>query len=118
MNRTLLTLLLITGPLAARAQVTISPVAGVNWSCYTIPDGGSSYRARLGPCAGVLFDLGQNNNKHLQTGVLYKMNGYSRDIPFGRPGEDVDCKVHTLDVPFKLICSFNKHNDSRMFVGL
>jgi hypothetical protein len=107
----------------AQAQVTISPVGGLNMSGVTVDYGGSysdEIKMKPGFCVGAFVDLPSKSKLSFQTGLLYKLNGYRVPVYTGwamYPDDMAHIRINTLEVPIKLIRSFNGPKGSRFFVG-
>jgi hypothetical protein len=98
----------------AQAQIKISPVGGLNVSNYQVS---GHYiiqpKVRFGPCVGALVDFPSKNRFSLQSGLLYKLNGYM----VGNQQEFIRYRISTLEVPVKWTYSFDKHDRGGFFIG-
>jgi hypothetical protein len=63
-------------------------------------------------------DFPLKNKLSLQTGLLYKMNGYRMPIyAWSYPAGMQYVTINTLEVPVKLVRYFNRRKGARFFVG-
>jgi hypothetical protein len=114
-NTTLLALAALTIS-NAQAQLEVTPVIGLNVSNYRItPDITSSgqQKLRYGYSAGALVDIRLTNQLSLQPGVLYKLNGFRWETDHVKQV----ISINTVDIPVKLIYSFNIGKGNQLFIG-
>src|ERR1043165_3485713 len=106
----------------AQAQISISPVGGINISNYTMKSAGtglsSDLKLKMGPCVGAFVDIPRLS---LQTGLFYKLNGYRAGYYYASAGPTKDdyqsLRVNTLEIPVKFRYFFNRRNGSGIFIG-
>lgn len=96
----------------SHAQLMISPVGGLNVSGYTAATG-DKRNFLFGPCAGVFVDFPSQSKLSLQSGLLYKLNGFRTPIYGGFIG----IRISTIEVPVKVTYSFSMKKGSKFFIG-
>lgn len=124
MKNIILTIVSLLALGGANAQVIISPVGGLDMTGYAVKLTGGSYITDMhaGPCVGVLFDIPLKGILSPQAGFLYRMytdhfNTVQQTYGGPRPFQAHRIVYGTLDIPFKLVYSFQPHNGNRFFVG-
>jgi hypothetical protein len=113
-----ITLLALTALVVSnsRAQLAVTPVAGFNVSNYRLTSDAFPFeqnKPQVGYCAGILADIPLTDQLSLQPGVLYKLNGFRWET------EQVKqtISINTLEIPVKLIYSFDIGKGNRLFIG-